>query len=112
MKLRRGDFALIYFPHSDLRTIKLRPVLVGQADDLNTGLSQIVVAMVTSNMARAGCPSRVSVSLSDPETQQTGLKSKAKRVCSLPGRRQSRAGIWSGLTVYSPRKTLNGSDML
>ena len=75
MKLKRGDFALIYFPHSDLRTIKLRPVLVVQAEDLNTGLPQVVVAMVTSNMARAGHPSRVTVSVGDPVALQTGLKS-------------------------------------
>ncbi len=34
MSLRRGDFALVYFPHSDLRTVKLRPVLVVQAEGL------------------------------------------------------------------------------
>ena len=53
MSLNRGDFALVYFPHSDLRTVKLRPVLVVQKDDLSTGLAQVVVAMVSSNMARA-----------------------------------------------------------
>jgi mRNA-degrading endonuclease toxin of MazEF toxin-antitoxin module len=47
MSLRRGDFALVYFPHSDLRTVKLRPVLVVQAEELNTGLPQVIVAMVT-----------------------------------------------------------------
>jgi len=36
---------LALFPNSDLRTAKLRPVLVVQADQLNTGLGQIVVAM-------------------------------------------------------------------
>jgi len=73
--LRRGDFALVYFPHSDLRTVKLRPVLVIQAEDLNTGLSQVIVAMVSSNMSRAGHPSRVTVPLKDTLTFQTGLKS-------------------------------------
>ena len=37
MSYSRGDVALVYFPHSDLYTIKLRPVLVLQADTLNTG---------------------------------------------------------------------------
>ena len=47
MSLRRGDFALVYFPHSDLRTVKLRPVLVVQGpEEPNTGLLQIIVAMV------------------------------------------------------------------
>ena len=75
MSLSRGDVALVYFPHSDLRTVKLRPVLVIQAEDLNTGLSQVIVAMVSSNMSRAGHPSRVTVLLKDTLTFQTGLKS-------------------------------------
>ncbi|MGA8579832.1 MAG: type II toxin-antitoxin system PemK/MazF family toxin, partial [Bryobacteraceae bacterium] len=66
MSFRRGDFALVYFPHSDLRTVKLRPVLVVQAEQLNTGLPQVVVAMVSSNLGRAGHPTRVTVSLKDP----------------------------------------------
>ena len=44
MSPKRGDFALVYFPHSDLTTIKLRPVLVMQADGLNTGIPQVIVA--------------------------------------------------------------------
>jgi hypothetical protein len=32
MSYSRGDVALVYFPHSDLYTIKLRPVLVIQAE--------------------------------------------------------------------------------
>ena len=75
MNLRRGDFALVYFPHSDLRTVKLRPVLVVQADDLATGLPQIIVAMVSSNMTRAGHASRVAVLVKDPDASETGLRS-------------------------------------
>jgi mRNA interferase MazF len=75
MNLKRGDIALVYFPHSDLTKIKLRPVLIVQANDLNTGLHQLVVAMVTSNWDRAGHPSRVAVRLRDPMAAGTGLKS-------------------------------------
>ena len=75
MNLRRGDFALVYFPRSDLRTVKLRPVLVVQAVELDTGLPQVIVAMVSSNLARAGHPSRITVLLKDPLAFQTGLKS-------------------------------------
>ena len=75
MNLRRGDFALVYFPHSDLRIVRLRPVLVVQADDLSTSLPQIIVAMVTSNMSRAGHASRITVRLEDPGVAQAGLKS-------------------------------------
>ena len=75
MSLRRGDFALVYLPHSDLRTVKLRPVLVIQAEELNTGLPQVIVVMVSSNLERAGHPSRVAVRLKDALAVQTGLKS-------------------------------------
>jgi len=37
---RRGDIALVFFPNSDLRTGKKRPVLIVDSDDLATGLPQ------------------------------------------------------------------------
>jgi mRNA interferase MazF len=70
---RRGEVVLVLFPDSNLRTAKRRPVLVVQADDLTTGLAQTIVSMITSNLARAGHPSHVSVSLATPEGQRTGL---------------------------------------
>lgn len=73
MPFRRGDVVLVLFPDSNLRTAKRRPVLVVQADDLTTGLAQTIVSMITSNLARAGQPSRVLVSLTTPEGQRTGL---------------------------------------
>jgi mRNA-degrading endonuclease toxin of MazEF toxin-antitoxin module len=45
---KRGDIVLVLFPHSNLRTAKPRPALVVQADDLQTGLLQVIVAMITS----------------------------------------------------------------
>jgi mRNA interferase MazF len=74
MTFNRGDVVLALFPDSSLRTAKLRPVLVVQANRLNTGLPQTVVAMITSNLARAGHPSRVLVSLGTPEGRQSGLQ--------------------------------------
>lgn len=70
---RRGDVVLVLFPNTNLRTAKTRPALVVQADDLQTGLSQVIVAMITSQMRRAGHPSRVSVTLATPEALQSGL---------------------------------------
>jgi mRNA-degrading endonuclease toxin of MazEF toxin-antitoxin module len=46
MKCNRGDVVLVLFPDSNLRTAKRRPTLVVQADQLNTGLSQTIVAMI------------------------------------------------------------------
>jgi mRNA interferase MazF len=72
---KRGDVILVLFPNSDLRTAKRRPALVVQADNLQTGLSQAIVAMISSRMFRANHPSRVTVVVSTPEGQQTGLLS-------------------------------------
>lgn len=71
--IRRNDVVLVLFPNSNLTTAKTRPALVIQADDLQTGLPQIIVAMITSQMGRAGHPSRVTVLLSSTEGQQSGL---------------------------------------
>lgn len=73
MRCRRGDIVLVLFPDSNLRTAKRRPVLVLRTDDLNTGLNQTIVAMVTSNLARATHPSRISATLSTAEGRASGL---------------------------------------
>ena len=70
---RRGDVILVLFPHSDLRIAKPRPALVVQADELQTGLPQVIVAMITSNLSRSKHPSRITILLSSPEGQQSGL---------------------------------------
>ncbi len=70
---RRGDVILVLFPDSNLLTAKLRPALIVQADNLQTGLSQVIVAMITSKMFRANHSSRVPILLSTPEGQQSGL---------------------------------------
>jgi len=56
-----------------LRTAKTRPALIVQADNLQTGLSQVIAAMITSRMFRAHHPSRVVVKVSTPIGQRTGL---------------------------------------
>ena len=59
----RGDVVLVLFPHSDLQTAKTHPALVVQADDLDTGVAQVIVAMISSRMFRAGHPSRVGIAM-------------------------------------------------
>lgn len=70
---RRGDVILALYPYSNLRTANTRPALVVQADQLGTGLPQVIVAMITSRMFRANHPSRIAVLLSTTEGQQSGL---------------------------------------
>lgn len=71
--VKRGNVVLVLFPNSNLISAKKRPALIVQADDLQTGLSQIIVAMITSRMVRAGHLSRVTILLNSPEGQQSGL---------------------------------------
>jgi mRNA interferase MazF len=73
MNCRRGDTVLVLFPDSNLRTSKRRPALIVQSDALGSDLPQTVVAMITSNLARAGHPSRVIVRGGRRSSEASGL---------------------------------------
>lgn len=73
MPFKRGDIVLVLFPNSDLRTAKRRPVLLVQADELETGLAQVIAAMISSNLDRSGHPSRVTVRRTDRHFRASGL---------------------------------------
>ncbi|MGV0024031.1 type II toxin-antitoxin system PemK/MazF family toxin [Phormidesmis priestleyi] len=72
---KRGDVILVLFPNSDLQTAKRRPALIVQADNLETGLQQVVIVMITSKLSRSGHPSRVMIARSTSEGLQSGLLS-------------------------------------
>ncbi len=74
MTYKRGEVLLALFPDSNLRSAKPRPVLVVQADGLNSGLPQTIVAMISSNLARLGHPSRIAIRIASPEGAVTGLR--------------------------------------
>lgn len=71
--MKRGDVALAVFPNTDGLTAKLRPVVIVQADGLDTGLPQVLVAMVTSNLRRAGRPFRPTIMLDSAQGRTSGL---------------------------------------
>lgn len=70
---RRGDVVLVLFPNSDLRTAKPRPALVVQAKGLETGLPQVIIAMITSKTFRASHPCRVFIRLETDAGRNSGL---------------------------------------
>ena len=74
INLRRGDVVLVLFPNSDLKTAKRRPALVLQRDNLGSNLPQTIVAMISSNLARNGHPSRVFVGADSAEGRAGGLR--------------------------------------
>ena len=69
----RGDVVLVLFPHSDLRAAKPRPAVILQADELDTGLPQTIVGMITSNLSRVGPPSRFRIVRTSAVGQESGL---------------------------------------
>jgi mRNA interferase MazF len=73
MNFHRGDVVLVLFPDSNLRTAKRRPAVIVQADQLGADLAQKIVAMITSNMGRAGHPSRVIVRVTSETGRGCGL---------------------------------------
>jgi mRNA interferase MazF len=74
---KRGDVVLVLFPNSDLRTAKTRPALIVQADRLETGLSQVIVAIISSKIFRANHPSRVTIYQDTPTGRKSGLLSNS-----------------------------------
>lgn len=74
MSYKRGDVILVLFPDSNLQTSKRRPAIIVQADNLKTGLAQVIVAMITSNPTRLGHSSRVAVPLGSPRGKEMGIR--------------------------------------
>ncbi|MBF0491590.1 MAG: type II toxin-antitoxin system PemK/MazF family toxin [Deltaproteobacteria bacterium] len=72
MPYKRGDVVLVLYPNSDLQSAKKRPALVVQSDEIETGLPQRVVAMITSNLDRKG-PTRVMVGRDTSEGRFMGI---------------------------------------
>jgi hypothetical protein len=87
---KRGDVVLVLFPHSNLHPARTRLALAVQADNLGTDIPQVIVAMITSRMFRAGHPSRVAVLLCSPEGQHSGSRRVDDPLHGRPQKRSSR----------------------
>lgn len=72
-RYKKGTVVLVLFPNSDLLTAKRRPALIIQADGLNTGLEQVIVAMITSNLSRGSHPSRIRINKDSKEGNSAGI---------------------------------------
>ncbi len=80
MSSKRGDVVLLLFPHLDLLTAKRRPALIVQADEIETGISQKIVAMMTSNLQRTG-NTRVLVRAESETGRAMGIDIDSVIVC-------------------------------
>lgn len=74
---KQGDIILVWFPHSDLLTMKKRPAIVLQADNLQTGIDQLIIGMITSNLMRKGHKSRIFIDPNTEKGKHTGLLSSS-----------------------------------
>jgi mRNA interferase MazF len=70
--LSRGQIVVVDFGIAGLPK-KVRPVLVVQSDAYNRKMTNSVVAMITTNLARASEPTHLLIDISTPEGQQSGL---------------------------------------
>ena len=71
--LKLGDVILVPFPNSDLSTTKIRPAVIVQADNIDSEIPQFIVAMLSSNLRRAGRASRVLIRKGSKLWQESGL---------------------------------------
>ena len=70
---KQGDIILVWFPDSNLMTTKKRQGVVLQSNNLQTGLGQLIIGMITSNLIRKGHTSRIFVDIHTEMGQRTGL---------------------------------------
>ena len=104
MSYSRGDIVLVLFPNSNLRTAKRRPTLVVQATNLNTGLPQVIIAMISSNMRRIGHPSRIEIRQNSSESAQSGLLTDSVIMTDnlatvLESEIDRKLGLWTNMTA-------------
>jgi mRNA interferase MazF len=71
--MKRGDVVLALFPQAAGTPVKRRPALVVQADYYNQRLSNVLVAPITSNLARRSDKAHYLIDVSTPEGKQSGL---------------------------------------
>ena len=71
--MKRGDIVLALFPHASGTRPKRRPALVVQDDYYNQKISNVLVASITSNLARRNDPAHYFVGISSSEGKLSGL---------------------------------------
>jgi len=92
MSLQRGDVVLATLPFVTRPGSKLRPVLVVQNDTNNGRMQNTIVAFITTNLSRSHLPTQVSIDVSTPAGQQSGLIADSVVTCeNLITIRQSQA---------------------
>lgn len=71
--MKRGDVVIAAFPQAASAALKERPVLIVQADFYNQRIHNVLVAAITSNLARKHDPAHCFIAAQSPEGQRAGL---------------------------------------
>ena len=79
--MKRGDVVLALFPHAAGTPAKRRPALVVQADYYNQRITNVLLAPITSNLARRGDAAHYLIDVATPEGQQSGLRQDSLVSC-------------------------------
>ncbi len=80
--LSRGDVVLVDYPFSPGVGVKRRPTLVVQNDQDNAGLTNTIIAMITSPTDRVPEGTRLHVDISTPEGKRSGLRQDSAVNCT------------------------------
>jgi mRNA interferase MazF len=68
----RGEIVVVDFAVAGMPK-KVRPVLIVQADSYNRKMTNTVVALIATNLARASEPSHLLIDITTPEGKPSGL---------------------------------------
>ncbi|MEX0724744.1 MAG: type II toxin-antitoxin system PemK/MazF family toxin [Planctomycetaceae bacterium] len=79
--MKLGEVRIAKFPTVDGSPPKSRPVVVIQADFYNSRIRNVLVAQITSTLARQNDPAHLFIDISTPEGKQTGLQTNSLVSC-------------------------------
>jgi mRNA interferase MazF len=88
MPIKRGDVVLAYVANVGSLGGKVRPALVVQSDHNNARLNEMIIAAITSNLARVHEPTQLLIDISTPDGAVSGLLHnsavRCERLHSIP----------------------------
>src|SRR5262245_46560642 len=79
--MKRGDVVLAAFPQALGSPPKRRPALVVQSDIYNKKIANVLLAAITSNLARRTDPAHCLIDISTPDGKQSGLNQNSLVSC-------------------------------
>jgi mRNA-degrading endonuclease toxin of MazEF toxin-antitoxin module len=79
--MKRDDIVLAIFPHSSGTPSKRRPAVFVQADFYNQKISNVLLAPITSNLARRYDPAHYFIDISTADGKLSGLTQNSLVSC-------------------------------